>query len=195
MRITGGKLGGQRIQVMAQGGPGFRPTMDFIRESMFSSLSSRLDLTGLRVLDLFSGTGIIAFECISRGAQYVRSVEQNSKLCKLIEANSKKLGIDSNLEVFCGKFEEIDKFSGSFDLVIADPPYGAYEFHDLFSQLSQKKAFSEVCAIIFEERASKIVELSEQINGQNLEGFVLVKSKVYSDSGYVILFRIGQDGE
>ena len=71
MRITGGLLGGRRINI-PEGV--IRPAMDRMRESVFAILG---DLTGVSFLDIFSGSGIIALEAASRGATYIEAVEMD----------------------------------------------------------------------------------------------------------------------
>lgn len=86
-------------------------------------LNQRVDFEGLRVLDLFAGTGNISFEFASRGAAEVVSVEMNGKCCRFINKVKAKLNLDN---LSCLKMDAtryIRNSPGGFDLVFADPPY------------------------------------------------------------------------
>jgi 16S rRNA (guanine966-N2)-methyltransferase len=77
MRIIAGKYGGRRWQPPA--GLDFRPTTDVAREALFNHLAHRYPLPGLRVLDLFGGSGAVSAEFLSRGAAQVTTVEANGR--------------------------------------------------------------------------------------------------------------------
>src|SRR5438094_9493020 len=83
MRIIGGHAAGRFIKVP----PGYdvRPTPDLVRQAIFNSLGPRV--TGARVLDLFSGSGALGLECLSRGAASVLSVERSNRNAAMIRQN------------------------------------------------------------------------------------------------------------
>lgn len=120
MRIISGKYKGRRFQLPK--GLIARPTTDFAKEGMFNVLSNRIDFEGLKVLDLFSGTGSIAFDFVSRGATDVTCVEQFSTHIKFIKSVAEKL--DEPVTVING---DVYKFIGSsnkkYDLIFADAPF------------------------------------------------------------------------
>src|SRR5438128_2862891 len=89
MRIIGGTAGGRLLKVPK--GYDVRPTPDLVRQAVFNSLGSRV--SGARVLDLFSGSGAIGLECLSRGAASVLSIEKASRHAKMIEQNVKDAGL------------------------------------------------------------------------------------------------------
>ena len=121
MRIIGGKWRGRPIE--APPGVGTRPTADRVRETLFSMLASRLgDFEGLRVADLFAGSGALGFEALSRGAASATFVENNSKAAAVIRRNAEKLGVLA--DVLGGSALALPQ-SDPFDLVFADPPYAA----------------------------------------------------------------------
>jgi len=91
MRIIAGKWRGRPIE--APPGIGTRPTADRVRETLFSMLASRLgDFEGLRVADLFAGSGALGFEALSRGAASVDFVELAPKSLAALRANAAALG-------------------------------------------------------------------------------------------------------
>ena len=93
MRIIGGKYKGRIIKPVS--GLNARPTTDFAKESLFNILNNRVDFESLKVLDLFSGTGSIAFEFASRGAENVHLVEKDHKHIAGIKSTIGKIGFDN----------------------------------------------------------------------------------------------------
>ena len=121
MRIIGGKLKGKVISVPA--GFSARPTTDFAKEALFNILDNEFEFDGLKVLDLFSGTGSISFEFASRGAGHVWSVEMNPQYSSFIKAQAGKLGLGNITAVHHNAFDFIPLCRERFDIVFADPPY------------------------------------------------------------------------
>ena len=100
-----------------------RPTTDFGREGLFNLLSSRVDLDGAQVLDLFAGTGMVALEFLSRGAASVTLVEKAPKACRFAVAQASQLGSDDLHAVCADVWGFLNKPLTQFDVVFADPPY------------------------------------------------------------------------
>ncbi len=121
MRIISGKYKGRRIipptKITA------RPTTDFAKESLFNLIENRICIDGIDVLDLFSGTGSIGIEFISRGANSVVSVEKAHVQQNFIISTCKGLGIDNLTLVRDDAFRYIKSCQRKFDLIFADPPY------------------------------------------------------------------------
>jgi len=122
MRIIAGRWGGRRIK--APGGSTVRPTADRVREAWMSALGGRLD--GLTVLDLFAGSGALGLEALSRGAAHVTFVEIARAGFRSLEDNVRLLDADAQATVVkADALKYVRRFEvGSFDLVLADPPYG-----------------------------------------------------------------------
>ena len=119
VRIVGGQWRSRLIEVAAI--PGLRPTPDRVRETLFNWLGQ--DLTGLRCLDLFAGTGILGFEAASRGATHVTLVERHPLVVAALQQARITLQA-AQVEVIRGNAVEFAKsVSGSFDIVFLDPPY------------------------------------------------------------------------
>jgi 16S rRNA (guanine(966)-N(2))-methyltransferase RsmD len=116
MRITGGVLGGRRVEV-----PGgiIRPSMDRMRESVFAVLG---DLSGLSFLDIFSGSGIIALEAASRGAAEVEAVEMDGQKRKALLENVSISPIRISCRFMAAELY-VKRAKRSFDLVFCDPPF------------------------------------------------------------------------
>lgn len=122
-RIIAGSARGRRLKTPA--GSATRPTSDRVREALFSTLESRLgDLTGLRVLDLYAGTGAVGLEALSRGAGLLTSVESDRRTARLITQNAETLGF-RRVEVVALPVARALAAPprAPYDLVFADPPY------------------------------------------------------------------------
>lgn len=124
-RVISGTAGGLRLKAPA--GKGTRPSADRTKEGLFSALSARLHWPGLRVLELFAGSGQLGIECLSRGAAAARFVERSRACCALIRANLAHTGLAERAEVVCGdalrQAERMARAGEGFDLILLDPPY------------------------------------------------------------------------
>jgi 16S rRNA (guanine966-N2)-methyltransferase len=126
VRVISGVLGGRRLK--APRGRGTRPTSDRVREALFMALEP---LTGLRVADLFAGSGALGIEALSRGAVRADFVESDRDARQVLEANLESLGLLDRaivwpLELPRGLTRLADVVRGA-DLVLLDPPYGGEE--------------------------------------------------------------------
>lgn len=121
MRIIGGRLKGQTINPPA--GYGARPTTDFAKEGLFNTLDNEYEFEDLKVLDLFGGTGAIAFEFASRGAARVYSVEMNRDNASFIRREASRLGLKNVTAVHENVFDFLRICREKFDIIFADPPY------------------------------------------------------------------------
>jgi 16S rRNA (guanine966-N2)-methyltransferase len=102
-----------------------RPTGDRVRETLFSMLVSRLgSFDGLRVADLYAGSGALGLEALSRGAALACFVEQDQRALAAIRANIDSLGIGGRTQILSRSAETLPS-QQPFDLVFADPPYAA----------------------------------------------------------------------
>ena len=120
-RIIGGAAGGRRIAVPPRG---TRPTTDRVRESLFNILTARLELTGLRVLDLYAGSGALGLEALSRGAAAALFVESDPRTGSVIARNIETLGLPgATLRRGTVATVLAAGTAAAFDLVLADPPY------------------------------------------------------------------------
>lgn len=123
MRIIAGEWRGRKLEAPA--GVQTRPTADRTRETLFSMLASRLgSFDGLRVADLYAGSGALGLEALSRGAAHVTFVENDRSALKAIEANMKALGAQERASVRATSATSLPG-APPFDLLFADPPYSA----------------------------------------------------------------------
>ncbi|HEX5239331.1 MAG TPA: 16S rRNA (guanine(966)-N(2))-methyltransferase RsmD [Sphingomicrobium sp.] len=122
MRIIAGAWRGRPIE--APPGQSTRPTADRLRETLFNMLASRLgSFEGLRVTDLFAGSGGLGLEALSRGAAHATLVESDSRAADMIVRNAAKLGASDRVQILRCSALALPR-SEPFDLILADPPYG-----------------------------------------------------------------------
>ena len=148
VRITGGQLRGRMIHVQAS--KALRPTTAMVRGAIFSILGPNR-LEGARVLDLFSGTGAMGIEAISRGAEYVDFIELDSRRCKEIRTILQDFKINDKARVIYGNaIDKIDNLDRSYDLLFADPPYGYGKWDVLLAKIEKFQIMKLASVAIFE---------------------------------------------
>jgi 16S rRNA (guanine966-N2)-methyltransferase len=128
MRVISGRLGGQNFE--APRGHRTHPMSEKVRGAIFGALG---DISGLNVLDAFSGSGAIAIEAISRGAASAVAIEVDKGAHTVIQKNLKKLGIEDRVKAtraFVNAWSTRHQ-SQKFDVVFADPPYDNLPYRDL----------------------------------------------------------------
>ena len=121
MRIIGGSKKGKLI--MPPASYTARPTPDVAKEGLVNLLDNEYEFQDLKVLDLFGGTGSIAFEFASRGAARVYSVEMARENASFIKTEAARLGLDAVVMVRDNVFDFLPICREKFDLIFADPPY------------------------------------------------------------------------
>lgn len=121
MRIIGGQLKGKPI--LPPTGYEARPTTDFAKEGLFNVLGNEYEFEDLKVLDLFGGTGSIAYEFASRGAGRVYCVEMIRENASFIKTEALRLGLRNVIMVRDNVFDFLPICKEKFDLIFADPPY------------------------------------------------------------------------
>ena len=120
MRVIAGEARGLHLSAPS---PAIRPTMDRVREAIFSSLGEVV--AGARVLDLFAGSGALGIEALSRGALSALFVDVNPRCAACVRENLRRAKLDGSVQVMDAlKFVELYAEPGDYDLVFADPPYG-----------------------------------------------------------------------
>ncbi len=139
MRIIGGTAAGLLIE--APKGYDVRPTPDLVRQAVFNSLGGRV--IGAHVLDLFSGTGALGLECLSRGAAEVLSIEKTHRHAAMIRKNLESTGLPLERHQVREQdvFTAIGQLASSqrqFDLILADPPFGEKNIGRRSTSMSQR---------------------------------------------------------
>ncbi len=121
MRIIAGKYKRRRFDLPKN--LKARPTTDFAKENLFNVLNNMMDFEDIKALDLFSGTGAISFELLSRGAAEVVSVEKQYAHYEYIKKIAKELKDDNLIAIKGDVFKFIQSSKEKFDFIFADPPY------------------------------------------------------------------------
>src|ERR1043166_2674362 len=123
MRVIAGELGGRRLH--APHGDRTRPTSDRVREALFMALGS---LDGVRVVDLYAGSGALAIEALSRGAAWADLVERDVRARGAIARNLDELGLGERVRVWPlklpGGLARLSSVLARAEVVFVDPPYG-----------------------------------------------------------------------
>jgi 16S rRNA (guanine(966)-N(2))-methyltransferase RsmD len=129
-----------------------RPTTDFAKENIFNVLNSYIDFEGISALDLFSGTGSISLELLSRGCEHVVSVEMDRDHHRFIVECSNKLSIlNSQFSIIRGDvFRYIKSCKQQFDFIFADPPYALKELPTIPGLIFEKGLLKDDGILVFE---------------------------------------------
>jgi 16S rRNA (guanine966-N2)-methyltransferase len=131
LRVIAGRFKGRRLKTPQW--EGVRPTSDKLRETLFDILSPRV--AGARVLDAYAGTGAVGIEALSRGADHVTFVDNDRRAAALIAENAEMCGVQGRYTIACGDFLATrGGVTGSFDLVLLDPPYGTGNVRDVLER-------------------------------------------------------------
>lgn len=172
MRVISGKYRGRRLKSLV--GDNTRPTTDKVKESMFNMIGPYFE-EGV-VLDLFSGSGALAIEAVSRGMTHAYCVEKNFAALKIIKAN---VALTNEVNKFTVLKDDAKKallrFAEeqlAFDLVFLDPPYAQQEIELILSRLQELHLLASGATIVCETDSQ--VTLSEQI--QQLQ---LIRQQTY----------------
>tara|TARA_R110000868_G_scaffold126870_3_gene334191 strand:- start:530 stop:1120 length:591 start_codon:yes stop_codon:yes gene_type:complete len=157
MRIISGKYKGRRINP-PKGLP-VRPTTDMSKEALFNVLNNHFSFEGLKVLDLFAGTGNISYEFASRGSTPITSVDGDFGCVKFI----KQTAAEYDFPIAATKsdvFKFLERNNATFDIVFADPPYGLDQttFEKIVLLIFEKKTLSEEGMMVIEH--SKYTKLN-----------------------------------
>lgn len=175
MNITGGKFKGQKIAVPDE--KITRPTLSKVRMSVFNTLQSIIEFEGSSFLDMFSGSGVMALEALSRGFTNVTAIEKHPKAAAVIRSNFSKFSPAPNL-ITGDSLKILPKLNRNFDIIYIDPPYfsGVYE-----TALDAVKNFSDIVIL-------------EHVIDVEINNFELIKQKKYGDK-YISFLKIKREAD
>ena len=156
MRIITGKYKGRHFDIPRSFKA--RPTTDFAKENIFNVLAGYIDFEGINALDLFSGTGSISLELVSRGCSHVVSVEMDRDHHRFIQQCLQKLQGENNVQcsmfnVQCLRgdvFRYIKSCKQQFDFIFADPPYALKELPTIPGLIFDRGMLKEGGILVFE---------------------------------------------
>ncbi len=148
MRIITGKYKGRHFDIPRSFKA--RPTTDFAKENIFNVLTGYIDLEGTEALDLFSGTGSITLELLSRGCAHVTSIELDRDHHRFICDCLKKLNTEDCLPLRADTFRFIKSCRQQFDFIFADPPYAFKELPQIPDLIFERQLLKEDGLFVFE---------------------------------------------
>ena len=157
MRVISGKYRGHHL--VSFNADHIRPTTDRVKETMFNIVQSYVP--DAQVLDLFSGTGSLGIEALSRGAAKVTFVEKSKKSLQILDKNLEKLKVDEPHQIIQKDVLSFLKtYAGpAFDLIFADPPFTEKMAHDVMLAADVSAAFgAETLMMIESGRHEQILE-------------------------------------
>ena len=168
MRIISGTAKGHKIQCPK--GSGTRPTSDRVREAIFSILGERV--IDARILDLYSGTGAMGLEALSRGAAHVDFVEKNTESLRALKSNLQIFDTD-NFFVIKGDLLKRASRLGNYNIMFLDPPYDKSLYLPTLKMAHVHGILEAGCTIVMECRRKFDFILPKEYN--------FIKRKDYGD--------------
>lgn len=153
MRVISGSARGRRLHAPAD--RSVRPTGDRIKEALFSILYSMAGpLDGMKVLDLYAGSGALGIEALSRGGAHCLFVDSSRISCQLITRNIETTGFQASANVWCKPtlraLGELSAVGTVHDLILMDPPYGSADVSTTLQALSSGAAVGRNALVVVE---------------------------------------------
>lgn len=147
MRIISGKARGTKLYTLE--GENTRPTLDRVKESLFSIIQNNLQ--DAIVIDLFSGSGALGLECLSRGAKKAYLCDKSPMAIEIIKKNIQKTHMNNNTIVLNMDYKKsIEKINEETDIIFIDPPYKANIATDAIEIITNKKILRKNGIIVLE---------------------------------------------
>ena len=154
MRVITGTARGRKLRELS--GMETRPTTDKVKESLFNII--QFDIEGRRVLDLFSGTGQLGIECLSRGAEHCTFVDIRKEAAALIRENLELCRLSDRAQVVQGDYlAYLTRCGEKFDLVLLDPPYGSGLLEKALEMAAAIDILSENGIMVCESAAEQVL--------------------------------------
>ena len=146
MRVITGTAKGRHLKFPS--GTKTRPATDLVRGAIFSILENLAD-DWSRVLDLFSGSGALGIEALSRGAGWVDFVESEPRCCAVIKENLEKTRLAAQAHVYCCNVARAISFlDKEYDIVLMDPPYSNASIGDVITQLAASRLVGDRTTVV-----------------------------------------------
>ena len=176
MRIISGYLGGRRVKEKLPSG--IRPTTDMSREWLFNTLDNFVDFGEIQFLDLFSGSGFVGIEAISRGAN-AHFIDKSKNSIDFIKSSIHTLSIEQDKYSLIknDSLKFLKKTEILFDIIFIDPPYETSLAAQSLNIIAQRNIFNSSIIIIETQTFRKI----------DLSGFNLIKEKKMGNSIFFII--------
>ena len=166
MRIVAGKFKSRIIN--APLGDNTRPSSDKTRQAIFNVIAPYV--YDANVLDIFSGSGALAIEAISRGAKKATLIDNNVDAIKCIKNNISTLKINEQCNVINDDYKVIETLNESFDIILLDPPYKLNVIDEIIKIIEDNKLLNENGIIVFESD-------QEHVINYEVDGYVIKNKK------------------
>lgn len=143
MRIIAGKFKGRVIKF--PNSKLVRPTTDKVKESLFNYLVHSIDFDGIKVCDLYAGSGSLGLEALSRGASQVYFVEKDFHVSQMLQENIDSLNARDECKIYKMEAVRFSKMSshGKYDLILADPPFFKFDVHKVVLNILRNRFLSD----------------------------------------------------
>jgi len=173
VRVVAGNLGGRKLIGPPKRSREVRPTSDRTRETLFALLDQNMPISGVRVLDLFSGTGALAIEAISRGADSAVLVDTAPAIA---QRNVDALGIANRCKIVrSDAIRYLERTNERFGLVLGDPPYKlAPRLEPLLAQ-HLPPHLAKYARVAFESSARRPLEIDLPLQAERRVGEALIR--------------------
>ena len=126
-----------------------RPATDLVRGAIFSMLENMADVGWTRVLDLFSGSGALGIEALSRGAGWVDFVDRDPRCCSIIKENLAATKLSEQAHVYCKDvLKTLDVLDKEYDIVLMDPPYADTSIGSVITRVATSRLVGKMTAIV-----------------------------------------------
>ncbi len=168
IRLIAGKWRGRKLDVIDS--PGLRPTPDRIRETLFNWLQQQI--VGARCLDLFAGTGALAFEALSRGATEVVMVESNPNIIESLNQHAETLGSEGHIIQLADAIGWMKQGIKGFDIIFLDPPFGQGYIEQCCTIISEQSLLNARGLVYIESEKSLSLPDGWEIRKQTKAGNV-----------------------
>ena len=183
MRIIAGDYKGRRLHTPVD--ERIRPTPDKVKEAVFSMLDSQIGLFGIRALDLFSGTGNLGLEALSRGARHCWFGDSSRDSLKLIKENIAYCRAQDKSTVLAGDFRKtLGRLETQMDVIFLDPPYEAGYYREAL-ELSCRLLAPRGCIVAEHERGCPLPDPPEDLEMTDLRQYGRNTMSFYRSKGDV----------
>lgn len=182
MRIIAGKFKGRTIKF--PNSKLVRPTTDKTKESIFNYLVHSINFDGIKVCDIYAGSGSLGLEALSRGVDVVHFVEKDFHVSKMLQENISSLKAEDSCKIYkmdAVRFSKITDHE-KYDLILADPPFFKNDIHLVVKNILEKDFLNE--------DGLMIVERSVQTKKEDEEAFKIESFKRMGDSLIYQFFNV-----
>lgn len=173
VRIIAGKWRGRKLDVINS--PGLRPTPDRVRETLFNWLQQ--EIVGARCLDLFAGSGALAFEALSRGAAEVFMIESNPKIVETLKQHAETLKSEGHTIQLADATSWLKQGINGFDIIFLDPPFREGYIEQCCETISEESLLKPKGLLYIESEKDLALpdgwEIRKQMKAGNVQSMLL----------------------